>query len=149
MTESELKAAAACMLGRRAMSAGELIKKLMEKGADENQANYAAAWLTDIGALNDKNYARALIHRLQARGYGAYRVEGELKRRLIEPGTICEVMDEGGQDERLIDREIEKRMRGKPCERIQLKKLSDALYRRGFGWEEINAAIKRYSEETD
>jgi len=149
MTEGELKAAAARMLGRRAMSEGELIKKLTEKGADETQARFAAAWLTDLGALDDVGYARAAAHRLRARGYGDYRVACELKRRLLPPEVIEEIMGEGAQDQSLIDREIEKRMRGKENDLQQLKKLSDALYRRGFGWDEINTAIKRYSEETD
>ena len=50
---SNTKAAAADLVGRRAMSRRDLERKLREKGASEAEAHYAAEWMAAIGAIND------------------------------------------------------------------------------------------------
>ena len=43
-----------------------------------------------------------------------------------------------------IDAFIAKKLTGKQPDRALLKKISDALVRRGFGWEEVRDALNRY-----
>ena len=48
---SNVKATAADLIGKRAMSRASLEKKLKEKGASEADARYAAEWLEAIGVI--------------------------------------------------------------------------------------------------
>lgn len=58
---SDVKATAADLIGRRAMSRRDLERKLQEKGASQAEARYAAEWLEAIGAINDADYAAILV----------------------------------------------------------------------------------------
>ena len=49
---SNTRAAAADLIGKRAMSRRDLERKLRDKGASEAEARYAAEWLEAIGAIN-------------------------------------------------------------------------------------------------
>ena len=51
---SNVKASAADLIGKRAMSRRDLEQKLQEKGASQAEARYAAEWLEAIGALDDR-----------------------------------------------------------------------------------------------
>ena len=48
-----------------------------------------------------------------------------------------------------IDTFVSKKLAGKEPDRKELKKVSDALMRRGYGWEEISAALGRYGAHTE
>ena len=75
---SNVKATAADLIGKRAMSRASLEKKLKEKGASEADARYAAEWLEAIGAINDADYAEALVRHYGEMGYGPARVRDKL-----------------------------------------------------------------------
>ena len=46
-----------------------------------------------------------------------------------------------------LDELIKKKLRAGPLEGKERKKLADALLRRGYGWEEVRAALARHSGE--
>ena len=49
-----------------------------------------------------------------------------------------------------LEREmVEKRLRGRTPDRQELKKLSDALARRGYRWGEIHEALRRYGAQVE
>ena len=48
-----------------------------------------------------------------------------------------------------IDALVEKRLRGRTPDRQELKKLSDALARRGYRWGEIHEALRRYGAQVE
>ena len=58
-------------VSRRAMSRAELKKKLIEKGEDEDTAEYCAAWLAEHSLIDDERYAAAVARHYAAKGYGA------------------------------------------------------------------------------
>ena len=80
--KSSAKAAAANMIGSRALSKKELTKRLIQKGNDEDDAQAAVDWLEDIGAVDDAGYAAALVRHYGGKGYGPARVKEELRRRV-------------------------------------------------------------------
>ena len=71
---SDVKARAADLVGRRAMSRHDLERKLRDKGASEAEARYAAEWMEAIGAINDADYAAVLARHCAQMGYGPGRV---------------------------------------------------------------------------
>ncbi len=87
---SNTRAAAADLIGKRAMSRRDLERKLQEKGASETEARYAAEWLEAIGALNDAEYAAALVRHYSRLGYGPARV----REKLYEKGVPRELWED-------------------------------------------------------
>ena len=143
---SSAKTAAANMIGSRALSKRELTRRLIRKGNDEADARTAADWLEDIGAVNDAEYAAALVRHYGGKGYGPARVKEELHRRGVDrelwDGALQE-MPEAGE---ILDQLIQKKCRGDLSDPREKKRVSDALLRRGFGWSEVKAAMGRYTE---
>ena len=134
------------LLSRRMMSRSELIKKLTEKGESADTAEYCAQWLTENGFLDDGRYADAIARHYAAKGYGAGRIRTELSRRGI-PRELWEEAEAPESDDRLAAL-IRKRLKD-PSDRDEVRKLSAALYRRGFSWEEIRRALAEFDSSSD
>ena len=136
------------LLSRRPMSEKELVDKLIRKGEDEEAARDCARWLREEGFLNDESYAATVARHYAAKGYGPGRVRAELSRRGVDrelwDGTI-EAMPENSEK---MDRFIAARLTD-PEDRDQVRKVSAALYRRGYSWEEIRSALRRFNAETE
>ena len=145
---SNVKATAADLIGKRAMSRASLEKKLKEKGASEADARYAAEWLEAIGAINDAEYAALLVRHYGEMGYGPARV----REKLYEKGVPRELWDEAldqlpeGGDQ--IDRFLQGKLRGRTPDEKEKKRLTDALLRRGYSWGDVRAAWNRLGSET-
>lgn len=73
--------AAARQLSYRALSASMLRDKLLDKGHDEQAAEYAVAWLLERGLLDDAAYAESVVRSCARKGYGELRIRQELARR--------------------------------------------------------------------
>ena len=141
---SNVKAAAAELIGKRAMSRATLEKKLREKGASADDARYAAEWLEAIGAINDADYAALLVRHYSEMGYGPARIRDKLyekgvPRELWEE-ALEQLPDHGGQ----IDRFLQGKLRGRTPDEKEKKRLTDALLRRGFSWGDVRAAWSRF-----
>ena len=140
---TEALRAAAAMLTRRPLSAGELTRRLREKGADEQAAARAIARLLELGLLDEAAYAEAVVRRCTAKGYGRRRAENELARHLVPRQYWAEALEGLPESTEALDALVRKKLRGTEPDRDTLRKLAAALCRRGFGWEEVRAAIAR------
>ena len=136
------------LLGRRAMSAKELFDKLVCKGEAEANAAAAVRWLLDNRLLDDEGYAAAVVRHYAAKGYGAGRIRQELFRRGIERELWDAALEEQPDGREQLDKFIAARLRD-PKDREQVRNVSAALFRRGFSWEEIRSALRRYSVEPE
>lgn len=146
---SGAKARGAKMLGERPLSKKELTRRLQQKGESEGDALMAADWLEDIGALNDLEYARSIVRHYSSRGYGAQKLRFELQRRGIERELWDEALEEQDDPVDRVVRFLDSRLRGGKCDEKQLKRVTDALLRRGFRWEEVRAGLRRYGAEIE
>ena len=144
---SNVKATAADLIGKRAMSRSTLEKKLKEKGASEMEARYASEWLEAIGAINDADYAVLLAQHCARQGYGPARV----REKLYEKGVPRELWDDALESlpdpAETINRFLESKLRGKTLDEKEKKRLSDALLRRGFSWTDVKAGLNRLGAE--
>ena len=144
---SNVKATAADLVGKRAMSRRDLERKLQDRGASETEARYAAEWMEAIGAINDADYAAVLARHCADLGYGPQRV----REKLYEKGVPRELWDDAldtlpdsaGQ----INAFLERKLRGRVPDQREKKRLCDALLRRGFSWGDIRAAWSRLGAE--
>ena len=140
-----LRERAASLLSRQMLSAGLLREKLIARGAAEDQADAVARWAEEIGLLNDRAYAAALVKSCQGKGYGIYKIRDELYRRRVPRDLWEEALEELTGSDEAIDRYLEQKLTD-PEDRRQIKKASDALARRGFSWSEVADGVERARE---
>lgn len=140
------KEQAARMVAARPLSEKLLVKKLIEKGQDPEDAEDAAAWLEELGAINDGEYAAMLVRHLSAKGYGPARIKNELYQKGVDRELWSDALEQMPDMEDVLDSFIKSRLKGGLGDRKQIKKVTDALYRRGFGWDDIRSALNRYEE---
>ena len=143
---SNVKAAAADLIGKRAMSRASLEKKLKEKGASEAEARYAAEWLEAIGAIDDAAYAAALVRHYAGRGYGPARIREKLYEKGVPRELWEEAMEEAPGDEAQIEAFLTSRLRGRVPDEKEKKRLVDALLRRGYPWGEVKSVMGRLTQ---
>ncbi len=145
---SNVKAAAADLIGKRAMSRASLEKKLKEKGASEAEARYAAEWLEAIGAINDADYAALLARHYGEMGYGPQRIRDKLYEKGVPRELWEEALDQLPDNGEQIDRFLQSKLRGRAPEEKEKKRLTDALLRRGYSWGDVKAAWNRLGSAT-
>ncbi|MBQ7473478.1 MAG: regulatory protein RecX [Oscillospiraceae bacterium] len=136
------------LLSRRPHSRKELKDKLLRRGVGEDDAEDCIAWLCEHGFLDDGEYAGAVARHYTAKGYGAGRVKSELQRRGIDRELAAEALSDLPDNTGKIDAFLARRL-GDPNDREAVRKVSAALFRRGFSWEEIRAALRRFDIEEE
>ena len=144
---SNIKVTAADLIGKRAMSRRDLERKLQEKGASQPEAHYAAEWLEAIGAINDAEYAALLTRHYGQMGYGpAY-----VRQKLYEKGIPRELWEDAlnalPEPAEHIGRFLESKLHGHVPDQKEKKRLTDALLRRGFAWNDIKAGLNNLGAE--
>ena len=143
-----LKGKALEILSRRPLSAKELNDKLIQKGADPKSAAACVRWLLDQRLLDDESYAAAVARHYAARGYGPGRIRQELSRRGVPRDYWDEALGQRPDNTEKIDKLIAARLHD-PDNRDEVRTVTAALFRRGFGWDEIRAALARFSAEAE
>ena len=134
------------IIGARAMSVKELTDRLKEKGESPENAEDAAQWLLDMRLLDDAQYAAMCVRHYAAKGYGPSKIRNELYRRGIARELWDEALEELPEQDDRIDALLRRKLKSDTPDRAELRKAADYLYRRGFGRDEIHAALARYSE---
>ena len=146
---SNVRAKAVDMIAKRPLSRKALIRKLSEKGALPEDAESAADWLTEIGALNDTEYAATLARGCAAKGYGP----AKIRAKLYEKGVPKELWDAAMSDlpdtAAQIDAYLSRKLAGAAPDRDTKRKLTASLLRHGFPWDDIRAAWARVGEDLE
>ena len=143
-----LREKAVSLLTGRLMSAGQLREKLLARGGTETQVQEILDWAERIGLLNDEEYAKALARHYQAKGYGIYKIKDELYRRQVPRDLWQEALAGLEEPSDTIRRFLEKKLTD-PQDRKQVKKVSDALIRRGFTWGQVSAGMESFLRDFD
>ena len=140
---------AAGYLTKRMYSASEIRKKLLDKGADEETADYCVNRLTELRLIDDESYAAAIIRHYTAKGYGKGRIKGELFKRGLNRDIVSLSMEEAPDEDADSVYELIMRRVKDPHDPEQIRKAASAMYRRGFSSEVINSAVRRIGDEAD
>ena len=136
------------LLSYSRMSSRELRNKLVHKGIETDTAEAVVEKLQDLRLLDDAEYAAAVARHYSAKGYGAARIRAEFSRRGIDRDLWEEALESAPQSDEKIDRFVQTKLKD-PHDRDQVRKVSAALARRGYSWEEIRSAIARYTDLTE
>ena len=135
---------------KRPHSEKELRTKLSQKGCAQADIDAVTALCLDYGFVNDEEYAGMIARHYAAMGYGPGRVRTELSRRGVPKEFWDAAMEELPQDTDTIDRLLAAKLRGRDAsDRKERDKAAASLFRRGYSWDDIRAALRRYGAETD
>lgn len=142
------KARALRIINARPMSREELHKRLVEKGETPENAEECAEWLCQMGLINDAEYAGSVVRHYAAKGYGASRIKQELRRHGVSRELWDEAMSQMPEQDEYLTRFLRSRL-SDPGDRAQVKKVSDALFRRGYSWDQIKHALNEFDTQGD
>ena len=149
--EEALKRAAA-ILNYKNRSSEALRLKLIEKDIPPEDAAFAVERLSELGYLNDGEYAASVVRACQRRGYGKERIKEKLRAEKLSEETVTEALAGVVTDADGLAAAYASLCRDMkdPKER---EKTAQKLVRRGFTWSEVSAAAKtaaeRAGEEND
>ena len=114
------------MVSRRMYSRKELRDKLVQKGEDADTAAYCADWL--------------------AENLGVSRIRMELSRRGISRELWEDALAEMPENDSALERYLRQHLPD-PFDLAAVRKVSAALYRRGYSWDDIRTAVEQYSKQ--
>lgn len=146
---SQTRQRAAELAAGRMLSRKELSDRLVKKGADPQEAQETAQWLADLGAVDDAAYAGVIARHYAAMGYGPGRVRQELQRRGVPRDLWEDALAQLPDPEEAIDKFLAAKLRGKTPDLATLQRLSAALQRRGFQWQDIRPALARLDRDME
>ena len=147
--QRQLKDRAVHMVSARPLSKKELVDRLAREKDLRRDAAQAADWLEDLGLIDDREYALTVVRHYSAKGFGVKKIRDELYRRGVPREFWEEALAQLDDPADTLDRLVQARMAGRTPTRENLKKVSDYLARRGFGWQDISAALRRYGAEVE
>jgi regulatory protein len=144
------------LLTVKSRSVAELRERLLQsRQTNERIVETVIARLSEYGYLDDERLAFSYASlKVKQKPMGRRRLERDLKLKKITSRVADEALDlvyEEFSEEQLIEQAIEKRIRvrGRPTDRLEAKKLFDHLLRRGFGFELVSEKVRALLKDTD
>lgn len=141
------------LLSAKSRSIAELRELLMHgRGASKVDVEEALARLTEYGYLDDERFAVGYAAtKVRLRPVGRRRLKQDLVMKKVPQETVEQALDQvfaETAEAELIDRAIEKRvrLRGRPANRDEAKKLFDHLLRQGFPFELVSEKVRAISQ---
>ena len=137
--------AALCMLDRAAQTGGNMIQKLILKGYVRPAAEATVERLKENHLIDDRRFAERIAQSSSTKPVGAYAVQRKLRAKRLPQEVIDEAMqcfdaDQQAEACRNAAKGLYRRYASLPPREARAK-LSQALSRRGFGWDSISAAV--------
>ena len=135
------------ILDRSAKTEQEIKKKLLLKGYLPEAAQAVCDKLREAKLLDDKYIAERIVSAMSAAGKGKYAMAVKLRARGIgreESLDLLEGLDEESQKEAALSsaRKLQTKYVSDDPRRDR-QKLSQALIRRGFSWDDVQYALER------
>lgn len=144
------------LLSGRDYSRKELTEKLMNNYS-EATANAVAELMCEYGYINDERYAEKLARQcIKVKRYGKGRAAMYMRQKGLDADTIDAALEKYSEDD--ITEEIAELLRKKYADRLflpgiegkkEMQKVIAALARRGYGYNDIKAALYTVQEEQD
>lgn len=144
----QAKERALSLLDKRDYSRKMLIDKITEKAISTADAEEVADWLCSLGVVDDSRYAGMVVRHYAAKGYGQRRICEELYRRGIARELWDAALEEMPEQDEAIEKILRNKLKGDFSPESR-KKAAAAAQRRGYGWEEIRAALERLQSEDE
>jgi regulatory protein len=141
------------LLAAKPRSVAELRERLLEgQGATEAIVDTVIDRLREYGYLDDARFAQSYASlRVQQRPIGRQRLQRDLWLKKIDKQTADTALDQvfaETPETEMIDQAIARRvrLRGKPKDRAEARKLFDHLLRQGFAFELVSEKVRAVSK---
>ena len=124
---------------------------LSRKGYVDLAVDRVLMRLTRAGLLNDQEYAQRFVESRTHRPVGRYQISRQLRQKGVDRDTVQaaleQIDDEQQQSAALsLAQKLSGRYAGQPA-RSARAKLSQAMARRGFSWDDISWALSQLEEQ--
>ena len=129
-----------------AVSKRDLTRRLVQKGEDPAQAQAAVQWMEDLSLIDDRKTAEQIVNRCIHKGYGLARAKQALYEKQI-PKTLWDEALADYPDQASYILEYLQHNLGNEADQKQLKKVIDALIRRGHSYGVIRRQLDRLNFE--
>lgn len=142
------------LLDYRDYSFREMFGKLEKTYKNEKLCFEVMKKLVKIGVINDARYAEKLARRLvEAKHYGYYRAKREMLAKGLDSDTAEDALavyeDYADENLALLIEKKYARLLTDSDDRKSIEKVKSALVRYGYGFEEVNRAVRNYFENED
>lgn len=137
------KSRALRMVSASSISERQLKQRLIQRGERPEDAQEAAQWLKELGAVDDAAMAHRVVRVSIDKGYGEARIRQELYKKGIPREYWDEALEELPDMTDWVEAFLERRLRGQEPDQKTIKKLTDALLRRGHSYDVILRAMRR------
>ena len=130
------------------VSQKDLENRLVQKGESPEQAKAAVQWLAERNLVDDRAAAEQIVYSCINRGYGLSRAKQILYQKKIPRQYWEEALaDYPDQVEKIKDY-LRNRLSDSPDPR-EIKKVTDALLRRGHSYRNIRQALEELTVDAD
>ena len=130
------------------VSKRDLEQRLIQKGEDPDQARQAVAWMEDLDLLDDRKTAFQVVDRCIRKGYGLARAKQALYEKRIPKEYWQEALEDYPDQTDEIAEFLRSRL-GENWDERDLKRVTDALLRRGHSYSKIRKALQSFSMDSD
>ena len=123
-----------------AVSKKDLEHRLIQKGEDPAQAKDAVLWMAQMNLVDDRAVAEQIVDRCISKGYGLSRAKQVLYEKRIPKEYWEEALTDYPDQQEAIVSFLQAKLAGSKSSR-ELKKVMDALVRRGHSYGQIRKAL--------
>ena len=126
-------------------TARQMREYLKKKGYDKSVVDYVIEKFIEYNYINDKNFAESYVNTYKNK-YGKQMLKNKLLTKGVSKQVIDEVLEDFESETEVIDKLLIKKIGSKTLSDDLLTKCIRFLASRGFNYEEINSAIRKYKE---
>ena len=130
------------------VSQKDLQQRLIRKGEDPKQAQDAVAWMADMRLVDDRRTAEQIVQKCIHKGYGVSRAKQALYEKQIPKEYWDEVLEEYPDQTDAITTYLQTHLHDANDEK-QLRKVVDALLRRGHNYGQIRRGLEKLSADLE
>ena len=146
--EMSAKMRAVRIVSASGVSRRELERRLVQKGEDPDQAKAAVEWMLDLSLIDDRKTAEQIVSRCISKGYGISRAKQALYEKRIPKDLWEEALyNYPDQHDEIFDY-LKSKLNADSQEK-DIRRVIDALLRRGHSYSSIRKALNQLSFDTE
>ena len=130
------------------VSQKDLQQRLIRKGEDPRQAQAAVTWMADMQLVDDRRTAEQVVQKCIHKGYGIARAKQALYEKQIPKEYWDAVLEDYPDQTDAITAYLQTHLHDAGDEK-QLRKVIDALLRRGHNYGQIRRGLENLSADLE
>lgn len=146
--EMSAKMRAVRIVAASSVSKRDLESRLIHKGEDPTQAKQAVEWMSDLHLVDDAKTAEQIVERCIYKGYGLSRAKQALYEKRIPKEYWEDALAEYPDQTEKILEFLRSRLKA-GCQERDVRRVTDALLRRGHSYQQIRRAMQQLELDAD